>query len=36
MRERVSLIGGRLELESGAGKTVVRARLPARHVSPDE
>jgi PAS domain S-box-containing protein len=36
MRERVSLIGGRLELESGGGKTVVRARLPARHVAPDD
>jgi len=36
MRERVTLIGGRLELESGSGKTVVRARLPARHVVPDD
>ena len=30
MRERVSLAGGALELESGAGGTLVRARLPAR------
>ncbi|MDQ6779031.1 MAG: GAF domain-containing sensor histidine kinase [Actinomycetota bacterium] len=30
IRERVYLAGGKLELESGAGGTVVRARLPAR------
>jgi PAS domain S-box-containing protein len=31
MRERVTLVGGRLEVESGAGGTVVRVQLPARH-----
>jgi signal transduction histidine kinase len=31
MRERVSLVGGALELESGQGGTLVRARLPVRH-----
>jgi signal transduction histidine kinase len=31
MRERVGLAGGTLELESGKGGTLVRARLPARH-----
>jgi len=31
MRERVGLAGGTLELESGRGGTLVRARLPAKH-----
>jgi signal transduction histidine kinase len=31
MRERVSLAGGTLELESGKEGTLLRARLPARH-----
>jgi signal transduction histidine kinase len=31
MRERVALVGGRLELESGSDGTVLRARMPARH-----
>jgi signal transduction histidine kinase len=31
MRERVALVGGRLELESREDGTLLRARMPARH-----
>ena len=34
MRERVALAGGTLEIQSGSGGTLVRARLPARY-APD-
>jgi signal transduction histidine kinase len=33
MRERVALAGGTLEIESGPGGTLVRARLPVRHAA---
>jgi signal transduction histidine kinase len=36
MRERVALVGGRLELESGASGTFVRVHLPARHEAVPE
>lgn len=35
MRERAVLLGGRVEIESSSGGTVVRAVLPAHHVEPD-
>jgi PAS domain S-box-containing protein len=34
MRERAALVGGRLDLDSRAGETVVRVQLPARHRRP--
>lgn len=35
MRERVSLAGGTLSVDSGEQGTLVKARLPARHRNPD-
>ena len=35
MRERISLAGGRLSVESGSGGTTVRASLPARRAARD-
>jgi PAS domain S-box-containing protein len=31
MRERATLVGGRVDIDSGHGETVVRVQLPARH-----